>query len=42
VGENCEDVGLTDEEVEVIEGILERFPVVGERYPAGAAKLAEY
>jgi pyridoxine 4-dehydrogenase len=42
VGENCEDVGLSEDEERVIGGILERFPVVGERYPAGAAKLAEY
>lgn len=33
VAENCKFFELTDEEMKQIDGILDKFPVVGERYP---------
>ena len=42
VEENCEDVELTEKDLKEISNILDSFPVAGDRYPAAAAKLAEY
>ncbi|KAE8446620.1 hypothetical protein EG329_011813 [Mollisiaceae sp. DMI_Dod_QoI] len=42
IKENCVEVQLTDEELKEINAILKNFPIVGERYPAAAAKHAEY
>lgn len=33
IKENAETVPLTDDEMFIVEGILERFPVAGDRFP---------
>lgn len=42
VVENCKDIGLDEVDLEAIQEILATFPVVGGRYPAFLAGLAEY
>ena len=42
VEENCKDVEITAKDLEQINGILDSFPVAGDRYPTSAAKLTEY
>lgn len=40
--ENAKDVELTDADMKQIQDILQSFPVQGDRWPAGPAKLNEY
>ncbi|OKL59505.1 hypothetical protein UA08_05149 [Talaromyces atroroseus] len=40
--DNLHGVDLTDEDLEELDAVLEKHPVVGARYPPGGAKLAEY
>jgi hypothetical protein len=40
--ENATGVDLSSADLEEIRSILDKFPVVGDRYPPAAAKLTEY
>ncbi|KAL3425905.1 pyridoxal reductase [Phlyctema vagabunda] len=42
VRENCAEVQLDEKDLKEIQSILDSFPVAGARWPAGAAKFAEY
>jgi pyridoxine 4-dehydrogenase len=40
--DNLQEINLTEEDLEALNAVLEKYPVVGARYPLGGAKLAEY
>jgi pyridoxine 4-dehydrogenase len=42
VVENATGVDLSSADLEEIRSVLDKFPVVGDRYPPAAAKLTEY